>query len=615
MKCEMYSYSLFIIFYVLSCFRAETLAPSLPPSSAPSAFVPSRSSLNNIRTIMGNGTAGSSRTTFSATATLINRPTSVWKDSLGFVFVSEFDGNVIRKFHYTTNIVEIVAGGNGYGCSASGSVATSAVLGKVSGVSANTLGEIFFTDWYCLRVRYVSSGVLLTLLGIGSAIDSGDDGPSTSAAIHYPRSVWPNTVGVVYVSSNYGHHIRRVDVSGIVTSIAGTGHSGFSGDGGPATSATINFVDQIYCDSIGTLYFADVSNRRIRSILESGIVATIAGGGSTSEFGIASTSITIGDPSAVFVDANGDMYFGGYYTRRILVTTKVSGLVSAFAGNGIDSVLSTANNGDDGAATSASFLFADQIFLDTSSRMLVADNGNHRIREVFSVSPTVSPTLIPSTSPSSLPPTRAPSYSFAPSVGRGSQYFIDTALGNGTLPTFGSSYGIGGLATAARVYMYYVWGDSNGYIYASVRHYIWKFSIIDQIVINVAGMGYCGSGVDNIAATASTFCYPIGLFVDTVGKAYVGDHLNFRVRQISTSSNIISTLAGTGGVDIGASGPGTSIGIQFPFGVWADSGGQVYFVNSIANSASNLWGSTVRILSVSGYCTTLAGKCVCFSYQ
>jgi uncharacterized protein (TIGR03437 family) len=221
---------------------------------------------------------------------------------------------------------------------------------------------------------------------------SGDGGAATSAQFYQPFGAITDAAGNLYITDSGTHRIRKVDTSGNVTTIAGngtgagTGVGAFSGDGGPAIAASLNKPFGLCLDSAGNLYFADSSNNRIRKVDTSGIITTVAG---TSTFGSAgdgglATKAQLFRPWDVKIDSAGDLYIADYNNSRIRMVTP-DGVINTIAGGSGQGYA-----GDGGSATAAKLNFPTGIALDTNGTLYIADSGNNVIRQLTPTGPSVS---------------------------------------------------------------------------------------------------------------------------------------------------------------------------------------------------------------------------------
>src|SRR5438876_70388 len=210
---------------------------------------------------------------------------------------------------------------------------------------------------------------------------AGDGGAATDASLNQPRGVALDASGNLYIADQSNLRIRKVDAAaGIITTVAGNGSPAFAGDGGAATSASLNEPSGVAVDASGNVYIADQSNHRIRKVdAATGIITTVAGNGSPAFAGDggAATSASLNNPDGVAVDASGNVYIADQSNHRIRRVPAATGIITTVAGNG-----SPAFAGDGGAATSASLNYPDRVALDASGNLYIADQNNHRIRKV-----------------------------------------------------------------------------------------------------------------------------------------------------------------------------------------------------------------------------------------
>jgi uncharacterized protein (TIGR03437 family) len=275
-----------------------------------------------------------------------------------------------------------VAGSGVNGFSGDGGPATSAALNNPIGVTVDAAGNLYIADSANQRIRRVTaSGIITTVAGNGTADFSGDGGPATSAAFNGPAGIVVDAAGNLYITDDYNNRVRRVTPDGIITTVAGNGTRGYSGDHGAATSAALNDPYGIAVDAAGNVYIADRGNYRIRCVTPwrgGGIITTVAGNGAHgfSGDGGPATSAAMNGPVGIAVDAAGNLYIADLDNNRIRRVTP-SGIITTVAGNG-----TAGFSGDGGSATSAALNGPVGIAVDTAGNLYIADRGNYRIRRV-----------------------------------------------------------------------------------------------------------------------------------------------------------------------------------------------------------------------------------------
>ncbi len=517
-------------------------------------------STGNISTVAGTGTAGDSGDGGAATAAQLNHPLGVAVDAAGNLYIADLVNHRIRKVDTSTGIISTVAGTGTAGYSGDGAAAAEAQLSHPWDVTADGSGNLYIADALNHRIRKVdTAGVITTIAGTGAQSYGGDGGAATSAQINYPHGVAADSSGNLYIAE--GNRIRKVDAStGNITTVAGTGTQGYSGDGGAATAAQINGATGVAADGSGNLYIADYNNQRIRKVdASTGIISTVAGIGAFgySGDGAAATAAQLFHPWDVTVDGAGNLYITDSYNGRIRKVDASTGNISTVAGTG-------GSIGDGGAATAAQLNSPQGLALDGAGNLYIADAHNDRIRKVDA-----------------------------------STGIISTVAGIGT---FGYSGGDGGAATAALLRFpagVAVDGEGNLYIADWDNHRIRKVDASTGNISTVAGttQGYSGDGG---AATSAQINYPDDVAVDGSGNLYIANGNN-RIRKVDASTGIISTVAGTGAFGYsGDGGPATSAQIRGPSGMAVDGAGNLYFAD---------WGNhRIRKVDAStGIISTVAG--------
>ena len=335
--------------------------------------------VGNISTVAGTGTVGFSGDAGPATSAQLNFPRGVAADSSGNLFIVDQTNNRIRKVDASGNISTVAGGGGALG---DGGPATSAQLASPKHLAVDSSGNLFIADTSNHRIRKVdTSGTISTVAGNGTPGFSGEGGPATSAQLHFPHGVAVDSSGNLFISDVNNNRIRKVDTSGNISTVAGTGTSGFSGDGGPSTAAQLDLPIGLAVDSSGNLFITDFGDNRIRMIDTSGIISTVAGNG-TSGFsgdGGPATSASLNRPQDIVVDSSGNFFIADGNNNRVR-KVDTSGNISTVAGNGTGGF-----SGDGGSATSAQLGAPQGAAVNSSGDLFIGDTGNQRIRKVEAV--------------------------------------------------------------------------------------------------------------------------------------------------------------------------------------------------------------------------------------
>ncbi len=315
-----------------------------------------------------------------ATSVKIRPPLSVVTDNIDNFYFTEGNNYVVRKVN-ASGIISTIAGTNVSGYSGDGGPATDAQLKGPRNIAVDKLGNLYITDGLNFRVRKVDvTGIITTYAGNGSATISGDGGAATAAGIGNPIGLGVDPDGNVYISAE--SYIRKVDaVTGIITKVAGTGVNGNTGNGGLADTAQISNTGNFAIDEMGNIYFAN-SPHLIRKIDGgTGIISIIGGidttvGGYSGDGGPA-TDALFSSPFSVTIDSCGNLYIPGGGSNVIRVISAANGYVYTIAGIGTRGC-----GGDGGPATDAQFEEPVCAFLSKSSDLYIADHENVIIRKV-----------------------------------------------------------------------------------------------------------------------------------------------------------------------------------------------------------------------------------------
>jgi hypothetical protein len=341
-----------------------------------------------IVTVAGNGTAGYTGDGVAATATSLNQPYGVCMDSMGNFFIGDYANNRIRKIT-SSGIITTLAGTGTAGFNGDGLDATLTQLNGPYGMSVNNYGSIIIADRNNHRLRIIqteSGGVIYTIAGTGVGGFSGDGGPAVSAQVNHPQGAFRDKAGNVYFCDDDNYRVRKIDASGIITTIAGNGTAGYSGDGGAATAAKLNHPAGVTKDTLGNIYIAEFTNHVIRKVSPSGIITTICGDG-TSGFsgdGGPASAAKISFPKDVYVDQHGNILFSDGANQRVRKITP-AGIITTIAGTG-----TVGFSGDGGPATAATFNWLQGVFVANNGDIYIGDCLNHRIRKIICTPPVVS---------------------------------------------------------------------------------------------------------------------------------------------------------------------------------------------------------------------------------
>jgi sugar lactone lactonase YvrE len=292
-------------------------------------------------------------------------------DTSGNVYIADSSNNRVRKVSGGT--ITTLAGSGVAGYSGDGGSAVGAQLEYPNAVAVDSAGNVYIVDAGNGRIRTVSPGGTITTVAGGGA-SLGDGGAATSAQLFNPEGVAVDASGYIYIADTLNQRIRRVSPGGIITTFAGTGTSGYAGDGGPATSAQVSYPTGVAVDAAGNVYVADSGNERIRKVTTNGNISTIAGNGSYgySGDGGPATSAELEYPTSVSVDALGNLFIMDSLRVRMVST---SGIITTIAGNGKQGYF-----GDGGPATNAELNFPSGTALDSAGNIYVADTSNNAIR-------------------------------------------------------------------------------------------------------------------------------------------------------------------------------------------------------------------------------------------
>jgi hypothetical protein len=329
-----------------------------------------------ITTIAGmGGVLGNSGDGGPATAAKLYNPAGIAFDAVGNLYVADFNNTRIRKID-PAGIISTIAGGYYPGHTGDGGPATDAQLEAPEGLAVDAAGNVYFTDGRsCIRRVDASTGIITTIAGNWPYMGYYGNGvPATDAFLNYPKAIVVDGSGNIYFSDYNNHKVRKIDPAGIITDYAGNGVAGYGGDGGSALTASIRAVN-LGLDGSGKLYLADEYNYRVRKIDASGIIRTIAGSGAGGYSGDGGPAMSASLYSqAVTMDNSGDLLIADYSRIRMVNTF---GIINTIAGS-----VSSGFSGDGGPATAATMYNPWGLATRDCSKLYISDQRNHCIRVV-----------------------------------------------------------------------------------------------------------------------------------------------------------------------------------------------------------------------------------------
>jgi uncharacterized protein (TIGR03437 family) len=551
--------------------------------------------------VAGNGTPGFSGDNGPATSAQLNSPSGIAVDSAGNLYIADTNNQSIRKVMF--GVISTVAGSQAPGFSGDNGPAASAQLNGPTAVVVDSAGDLYIADTNNQRIRKVSNGVISTLAGNGTHGYSGDNGPAAGAQLDNPCGLAVDSLGGVYIADSSNNRIRKVS-AGVITTVAGNGTPGFSGDAGPATSAHVAYPQGVAVDSAANLYIADTSNNRIRKV-SNGVITTVAGGGASLGDNGPATSAQLANPQGVALDSAANLYIADTSNSRIRRVS--NGVISTVVGNG-----TVGFSGDNGPAASAQLANPWGVAVDSAANLYIADYGNNRVRKVSGgVISTVAGNGTRGFSGDNGPPTSAQLYDPGGLAvdSAGNLYIADYGnnrirkVSGGVITTVaggGASLGDNGPATSAQLANPYgVAVDSAGNLYIADwgNNRIRKVS--GGVISTVAGNGTRGFSGDNGPPTNAQLANPQGIAVDSAGSLYIADFGNSRIRKVS--NGIITTVAGSGTPGFsGDSGPATAAQLANPYGVAIDPAGNLYIGDSGNNRVREVSGGSISTIAGNG---------------
>ena len=477
-----------------------------------------------ISTVAGNGVAGYGGDNGNAISltTALYFPNGVCVDSGGNIYIADYGNNRIRKVTASTGNISTVAGtgvasyGGDYGNAISTSTATITGLNNPRGIAIDGINNVYIADTNNNVIKAYGGGISV-IAGIGSNTYTGDGNPAIIVNHNLPSGIAVDINNNVYVADTNNNKIKKINTSGIITTIAGNGRPMYGGDNQIPTAATVavNKPSSVAVDNTGNIYISDTYNNVIRKIdITTNTIKTIAGNGQPMYGGDnqipTATTVALNKPSNVAIDNTGNIYISDTNNNVIRQINQTSGLITTIAGNG-----QPMYGGDGGLAndqTLAALNNPSNIAIDSNNNIYITDQNNNVIREITA-----------------------------------STNIINTISGNININTNGDY----GYAINANIVLpQFVQVDNNNNIYISqsnnVIRMITNTGIITTIAGNSQAAGYSGDGQPG---TSGLLNNPNGIAVDNQGQIYIADTNNNTIRTL-TNRSIISKYKDNGNVDL-----------------------------------------------------------------
>jgi len=561
--------------------------------------------------VAGTGVPGFSGDGGPATSARLSFPTGVGVAPDGSVLVADNGNGRVRRIAGDGTITT-VAGTGQSGPGLAGQVATASPLSPTD-VTTTPDGTVIVNESSAHRVWSIADGKLNPFAGTGDKGNSGDGGDARDAKLMSPSTVLGAADGSVYVTDTKAGVVRRVSPDGTIGTVAGSGTSGFSGDGGPGTLAELDGPDGVAVDGAGNLYIADTANERIRRLSTDGTISTAAGS-ATSGFagdGGPATAAEFAGPIAVAYGLDGAAVVVDSYNNRLRAIA-ADGTISTVAGTG-----PSGRAGDGGPAVEAPVYEPEGIAFDREGNLLVAENYSGRIRKVDSAGVISTVAAASSNGPGDGGPARTAEIDSPAGIATdayGNVYLAETVTslvrgitaGGTILRLAGTGVsgfsGDGGPGLQAQLNTPVGLAiDAGGLLLADgangrVRRLSW-----DGTITTVAGTGPpTGDEGRDLPALQATLALPWGIAVAPDGSILVTETVGERVRRVDPVTSAMTVIAGTGQSGFsGDGGTATAARLSGPAGVAVAGDGTVFI--------SEGHGNRIRRIAPDGVITTVAG--------
>jgi hypothetical protein len=500
-------------------------------------------------------------------STICTRRTPVLLWFLTFAFALLAASTALAQ-NPATGTITTIAGTGDPGYLGDGGPAVNARLQGPRNTAVDSAGNLYVVDQFNHRIRKVAAGtgIITSVAGDGVAGSTGDGGQATSAQLYHPTGIALDADGNIYIADHFNHRIRKITIAtGIITTFAGS-TPGFGGDGGVATAAQLNRPLAISFDSAGNLFIADHYNHRVRVVaVGTNVITTVAGNGTVGYDGDGgqAAAAKLNYPAAVAVDPGGNVYIADYTNHRLRKVNGTNGIITTVAGN-----LSVGFGGENEDSTTALLYLPEGLATDAAGNVYIADSYNHRVRKLIAATGKI--------------------VTVAGSAPGG--YGGDTGQGPAAQLNFPTGVTI----------------DAAGALYISD----WLNNRIRKIapptaalqITTLAGNGTAGYDGDGGPAPAAKLDHPTGIAVDAAGNVYVADYYNHTVRKVAPTTGLITTVAGIGLPGFaGEGGPATSARLYYPSGLAVDTAGNLYIADSINYRVR-------KVAAATGVITTVAGN-------
>ncbi|KMP11141.1 hypothetical protein UZ36_05445 [Candidatus Nitromaritima sp. SCGC AAA799-C22] len=443
-----------------------------------------------------------------------------------------------------------------------GQNASSVILTLVDGIAVDPEGNIYISHRSKNRIRKINrNGIITTIAGNGKAGFEGDGGPALEAALNYPAGLAFDK-GNLYIADRNNHRVRKVDPSGIISTVAGNGTGDYSGDDGLAIEASLNLPSDVVCDKEGDLYISDRSNHRIRKVDAHGIITTFAGLGVPwfgGDYGPAQLAF-LKFPFGITLDKNGNLFIADRGNNRIR-KVDAHGIITTVAGDGL-----FASRGDHGPATRANLAYPTDVAVDDFGNIYIADRNNSLVRKVDT------------------------------------NGVITTLIGTGVSHFNGDQ----GLASQSNLHLPFaleVEPGNRSLVVVDRSHFrIRRMHFRSGRIETIAGNGKFLRKGDQGQALGATLNGPRGIVMDAQGNIIFADQIHHKLRKIS-AQGFISNFAGDGKPGhLGDGGLAVNASLLRPTVIDTDGENNIYAVSPSGN------GWVIRKIDSQGKITLFAGN-------